>query len=125
MKNLIWTVMVLLSVFSCGEALQKPDHILDEDKMAELIADFAINEQTFAIGGNINSENATRYILKKYNIKAELFTESYQYYMTKPDTMQDIFDQAEDIIKAKDPGAEAYINKKLKESGNLPPQVRQ
>lgn len=117
--------MVLLSVFSCGEALQKPAHILDEDKMAELIADFAINEQTFTIGGNINSENATRYILKKYNIKAELFTESYQYYMTKPDTMQDIFDQAEDIIKAKDPGTEAYINKKLKESGNLPPQVRQ
>lgn len=90
----------------------------------EIVADFAVNEQSYTIGGNIDSENATRFILKKYNIKGELFTESYKYYMTKPETIKDIFDKAQDIIQSKDPKAEEYISKKLKESGNVPAQAR-
>lgn len=125
MKNFILSLILIPLALSCGKAIAKPDHLLDKDKMAAMIADFAINEQSYTIGANINAENATRFILKKYNVKAELFTESYQYYMSKPAVMQDIFNDAEDIIKSKDPKAESYINKKLKESGNIPPQVRQ
>ena len=55
-----------------------------------------------------------RFILKKYKIKGELFTKSYEYYMTKPETMKEILDEAQVIIKSKDPKAEAFINKKLK-----------
>ena len=111
-------------VLSCTEAIKKPDNILPEDKMSEIIADFALNEQSYTIGGNINSENATRFILKKYNIKGELFTESYKYYMTKPETIADIFDKAQEIIKSKDPKAEGFINKKLKEDSDVPAQAR-
>jgi hypothetical protein len=44
--------------------------------------------------------------------------------MTKPETIKDIFDKAQDIIQSKDPKAEEYISKKLKESGNVPAQAR-
>ena len=106
------------------EAIEKPKDILSQEKMSEIIADFAINEQSYTIGGNINTENATRFILKKYNIKGQLFTDSYKYYMTDPDTMKEILDEAQKIIVSKDPNAEAFINKKLKENSGIPAQAR-
>lgn len=124
MKNLIFYIVMIFCVSSCTEALEKPKDLIPEDQMSEIIADFAINEQSYTIGGNINSENATRFILKKYNIKGDLFTQSYQYYMTKPETIADIFDKAQDIIKSKDPKAEDFINKKLKENSFVPGEVK-
>ncbi|WP_188624741.1 DUF4296 domain-containing protein [Epilithonimonas arachidiradicis] len=125
MRHFIFSLMMIFCVLSCTEAIEKPKDIIPKDKMSEIIADFAINEQSYSIGGNINSENATRFILKKYNIKGELFTESYKYYMTKPETIQEIFDKAQEIIISKDPKADGYIRKKLKEAGGtLPAQAR-
>ena len=117
--------MIIFCIVSCKEAIEKPKDILPKDEMAQIIADFAINEQSYTIGGNINTENATRFILKQYGIKGQRFADSYKYYMTDPETMQEILDNAQGIIKAKDPKAEAYINKKMKannETGNLAPQ---
>ncbi|WP_379967642.1 DUF4296 domain-containing protein [Epilithonimonas sp. UC225_85] len=117
-------ISIIFCIWSCTEAIQKPKDILPEDRMSEIIADFAINEQNYAIGQNINSENSTRFILKKYKIKGELFTESYQYYMTKPEIIKEILDNAQKIIISKDPKAEAFINKKLKDNPEIPPQAR-
>lgn len=124
MKYFLFSLMMIFCVLSCTEAIEKPKDILPEDKMSEIIADFAINDQSYNIGGNINSENATRFILKKYNIKGQLFSDSYKYYMTKPDDLKGIMDHAQQLIKTKDPKAEAYINKKLKENPDIPPQAR-
>lgn len=123
MKYLLY-ISLIFCVLSCAEAIEKPKGLLPEDKMSEIIADFAINEQQYAIGTNINSENATRFILKKYKIKGELFTKSYEYYMTKPDVIKEILDDAQKIIIAKDPKAEAFIKKKLKDNPGIPPQAR-
>ena len=117
-------ISMIFCVLSCTEAIEKPKDILPEDKMSEIVADFAINEQNYAIGNNINSENATRFILKKHKIKGELFTKSYEYYMTKPEIIKEILDNAQKIIISKDPKAEAFINKKLKENPGIPPQAR-
>lgn len=124
MKHFVFSLMILFCVLSCTEAIEKPKDILPEAKMSEIIADFAINEQSYTIGNNINSENSTRFILKKYNVKGELFTKSYEYYMTKPEVIKEILDEAQKIIIAKDPKAEAFINKKLKENPGIPPQAR-
>ena len=124
MRLFISYLMIVFCIVSCTEAIEKPKDILSEEKMSEIIADFAINEQSYTIGGNINTENATRFILKKYNIKGQQFTDSYKYYMTDPDTMKEILDEAQKIIVSKDPNAEAFINKKLKENSGIPAQAR-
>ena len=124
MRFFIAYLFLAISTLSCTEAIEKPKDILSEEKMSEIIADFAINEQSYTIGGNINTENATRFILKKYNIKGQQFTDSYKYYMTDPDTMKEILDEAQKIIVSKDPNAEAFINKKLKENSGIPAQAR-
>ncbi len=115
---------MIFCALSCKEAIEKPKDLLPEDQMSQILADFAINEQQYVIGQNINSENATRFILKKYKIKGERFTSSYAYYMTEPDVIKEILDDAQDINRAKDPKAEAFINKKLKENPAVPPQAR-
>ena len=124
MRFFIAYLFLAIFTLSCTEAIEKPKDILSQEKMSEIIADFAINEQSYTIGGNINTENATRFILKKYNIKGQLFTDSYKYYMTDPDTMKEILDEAQKIIVSKDPNAEAFINKKLKENSVIPAQAR-
>lgn len=124
MRLFISYLMIVFCIVSCTEAIEKPKDILSEEKMSEIIADFAINEQSYTIGGNINTENATRFILKKYNINGQLFTDSYKYYMTDPETMKEILDKAETIIVSKDPKAEVFINKKLKENNGVPAQAR-
>ena len=124
MRFFIAYLFLAISTLSCTEAIEKPKDILSQEKMSEIIADFAINEQSYTIGGHINTENATRFILKKYNIKGQLFTDSYKYYMTDPDTMKEILDEAQKIIVSKDPNAEAFINKKLKENSGIPAQAR-
>lgn len=124
MRFFIAYLFLAIFTLSCTEAIEKPKDILSQKKMSEIIADFAINEQSYTIGGNINTENATRFILKKYNIKGQQFTDSYKYYMTDPDTMKEILDEAQKIIVSKDPNAEAFINKKLKENSGIPAQAR-
>ena len=124
MRFFIAYLFLAIFTLSCTEAIEKPKDILSQEKMSEIIADFAINEQSYTIGGNINTENATRFILKKYNIKGQLFTDSYKYYMTDPDTMKEILDEVQKIIVSKDPNAEAFINKKLKENSGIPAQAR-
>lgn len=124
MRFFIAYLFLAIFTLSCTEAIEKPKDILSQEKMSEIIADFAINEQSYTIGGNINTENATRFILKKYNIKGQQFTDSYKYYMTDPDTMKEILDEAQKIIVSKDPNAEAFINKKLKENNGIPAQAR-
>ena len=124
MRFFIAYLFLAIFTLSCTEAIEKPKDILSQEKMSEIIADFAINEQSYTIGGNINTENATRFILKKYNIKGQLFTDSYKYYLTDPDTMKEILDEAQKIIVSKDPNAEAFINKKLKENSGIPAQAR-
>ena len=124
MRFFIAYLFLAIFTLSCTEAIEKPKDILSQEKMSEIIADFAINEQSYTIGGNINTENATRFILKKYNIKGQQITDSYKYYMTDPDTMKEILDEAQKIIVSKDPNAEAFINRKLKENSGIPAQAR-
>jgi hypothetical protein len=123
MKHYIFYISLILCVLSCKDAIEKPKNLLPEDQMTKLIAEFSINEQSSAVNPQINGENATRFILKKYKVNGEAFTASYQYYMTKPDKMRDILNEAQKIIKKKDPKAEDYIDKKLKQNQN-PQQVK-
>ena len=114
---------MLLFALSCTDAVDKPAHILSKDQMSQVIADFAINEQSPIIRADINSENATRYILKKYNITGDAFTESYKYYMTKPSVMTKILEKAQEVVESKDPKAKDFIEKKNKQTGVAPQQA--
>lgn len=118
MKKLMF-IFVLLSLFSCGDYIDKPKNLVDKDMMADILAELAINDQATFVYQNKNLESGTRYILKTHKVKPNDFIESFKYYVVK-DEMKGIADDAQKILLEKDPKADQYIKDKLKKNGMLP-----
>lgn len=122
MKNLFFVILSFL-MLSCSELIDPPKNLIAKDKMSELIAEFAMNDQLNNFIPDTNIENATRYALKKQNINAADFIESYKFYTATGD-IDKILNNAQEIVLTKDPAAKEYIEKKLKENKNVPAFAR-
>ncbi|WP_228451338.1 MULTISPECIES: DUF4296 domain-containing protein [unclassified Chryseobacterium] len=122
MKKLIF-IFVLLSLFSCGDYIDKPKNLIDKDMMAEIIADLAINDQAIFVYPDKNMEAGTRAVLKSHNVKPDDFVDSFKYYVIKEE-MDGIANDAQEKLLKKDPKAEKYVKDKQKESGPVTPLVR-
>lgn len=122
MKNLIFLFIMLLSI-GCSKPIAEPKNLLTKDKMSEMIADFALADQMGILNQQGNMETETRYILKKHKVTATQFTESYKYYLASPNTLDKIYSNAQEIIKAKDPDAAKYIDKKMEQAKNPAPYL--
>ncbi|NRS90983.1 menaquinone-dependent protoporphyrinogen IX oxidase [Chryseobacterium sp. 16F] len=105
--------------FSCENYIDKPENLLSENKMAEIMADMALNDYSTYLNPTSNVEIGTRFILKKHNVKADNFMSSYKYYVVKKE-MSAITVKSQNILKEKNPEAENFINKKMKENTPLP-----
>ena len=122
MRN--WMLMILsFLIMSCSQLIDEPKNLIPKEKMSEIIAEFAMNEQIGNINPQTDMENATRFTLKKYKIKGIDFSESYKYYIATGD-LEKILNNAQEIILEKDPAAKMYIEKKLKETKNVPAFAR-
>lgn len=108
---------------SCSELIDEPKNLVPKDKMSQVIADFAMNEQLSSVVPNTNLDNATRFTLKQYKIKGDDFVNSYKYYIATGD-LEKILSNAQEIIINKDPAAKSYIEKKIKETKNVPAFAR-
>ncbi|MGZ5209425.1 MAG: DUF4296 domain-containing protein [Kaistella sp.] len=110
-------------MLSCSELIDPPKNLIAKDEMSEIIAEFALNDQFNNFLPQSDLENATRLVLKRKKIKAQDFTESYKYYIATGE-LEEILNDAQKIILAKDPAAKDYIDKKLKENQNVPAFAR-
>lgn len=118
MKKLIF-ILVFMCMFSCGDYVDKPKNLIPEDKMAEIMADLAINDQATIMYPNSNLEAGTRYVLKTHNVQSADYIESFKYYVVK-EKMNAITEDAQEILLKKDPKAEKYVkDKKSKTENNL------
>lgn len=116
-------VLFSFLMMACTELINKPKNLIPKDTMSEVLADFAMNEQLTMIDQSLNLDNATRYTLQQKKIKGNDFVESYKYY-TASGEIEQILDDAQDIIINKDPAAKIYIEKKLKDNKNVPAFAR-
>ncbi|MGZ5192903.1 MAG: DUF4296 domain-containing protein [Kaistella sp.] len=122
MKRL-WLFFFSFLMMSCSELIDPPKNLIAKDEMSEIIAEFALNDQFNNFLPQSDLENATRLVLKRKKIKAQDFTESYKYYIATGE-LEEILNDAQKIILAKDPAAKDYIDKKLKENQNVPAFAR-
>ena len=115
---------MLLFIFSCSEIIDKPKNLLSKDKMSEVIADFAIYDQSYTVNPNSNMEVTSRYVLLKHKITAQDYRDSYKYYVSRPNQLDKILKNAKEIILDKDPKLEDYMEKLDKKNPNLPSFVK-
>lgn len=85
--------------------------------MAAIMADLAINDQATFMYPNSNLESGTRFVLKTHNVKSEDYIESFKYYVVK-EKMNEIVEDAQEILLKKDPKAEKYVKDKKSKTGN-------
>lgn len=123
MRNL-FTVISLLFLFSCTEMVDKPKNLLSKEQMSEIIADFAIYDQSYSVKPDANMELVTRFVLKKHKTNAVIYRDSYKYYLANTGELEDIFENAKEIIINKDPKLEGYIEKEQKKNPGLPSFVK-
>lgn len=107
-------------MISCSELIDAPKNLIPQDTMSEVIAEFALNDQLITINPNTDMDNATRFTLKKHKITGTDFSESYKYYTATGD-LENILDNAQEIILNKDPAATDFIENKMKQTNNPPP----
>lgn len=122
MRKIAFVLFSFLMV-ACTELINQPKNLVPKDTMSEVLAEFAMNEQLTVVEQNINLDNATRYTLQQKKIKGNDFVESYKYY-TASGEIEQILNDAQDIIINKDPAAKIYIEKKLKDNKNVPAFAR-
>lgn len=122
--NKIIFLFTLLFIFSCSEIVDKPKNLLSKDEMSEVIADFAIYDQSYTVNPTSNLEITSRYVLKKHKITAKDYRDSYKYYISRPNQLDKILKNAKEIILDKDPKLEGYMEKLEKKNPNLPSFVK-
>jgi hypothetical protein len=57
---------------SCSQLIDEPKNLIPKDKMSEIIAEFAMNEQIGNINPQTDMENATRFTLKNIKLKGSI-----------------------------------------------------
>ena len=84
MKKSLYLVLPLLLIFSCNKnAVEKPDNLIDEDKMVDIIYDLALLEAirtTDPVSLDEKNIVANEYIYTKFKIDSLQFVKSNHYY---------------------------------------------
>lgn len=87
MKKYFLFLVVFSFLASCqSDTVEKPDNLIPEDKMADIIYDLSILQAMRNSNQSVldsNSLNPNTYIYKKYKIDSLQFAKSNQYYATK------------------------------------------
>ena len=117
MRTFFFAILVLV-LYSCGEVINEPKNLLEQSKMAEIIAELSINDQLASVTNNYNPDAQTRNTFKKLNTKPQDFVDSYKYYIAK-NKMKNIYVDAQEIILNKDPKTQKQLDKKIKEQEDL------
>lgn len=120
MRTFLLLLFLVLSSCKDSGPVHPPKELVEEEKMAQIIAEFALSDQATFLNSGGNLEISTRYILNQHKVSAKAFEDSYNYYIASPRVMESILSEAQDIIVSQDPAAKAHIKKKLEEIGQTP-----
>lgn len=88
---------------SCNSnSVEKPDNLIDKDKMTDILYDMSLLEaiKTQNINGGITPKTANKYIYKKYKIDSIQFAKSNKYYASDIEEYKKMFEKIKDRLNA-------------------------
>ncbi|WP_340077308.1 DUF4296 domain-containing protein [Leptobacterium sp. I13] len=102
MKNLVYSLLCITVIISCKEeVVEKPEDLISEDKMVEIIYDLAIFNAAKGISiakleeGNVKLET---FIYERYHIDSTRFANSSIYYASEPEIHLGIYKKVEERL---------------------------
>ena len=113
MRKTMSFLVILMLFLSCKEeAVEKPDRLIEKEKMVNIMYDLAILEgikyqnPTSLVTYNINP---SQYIYKKYKIDSLQFAQSNVYYASNYEEYKDVFDEIVKRIDAQKAVADSLV----------------
>ena len=109
MKRVVLILFIML--FSCGkeEAVPKPEKLLSESEMENIIYDLALLQAIKSTNPQVLTENnidAKKYIYKKYSTDSLTYNQNHRYYASQLDVYEKIQNRViERLNKQKTPAA--------------------
>ncbi len=118
-RNLLW-LFCFVAFFQCKSNESIPENILNDDKMVSILTDIHLAEGYSRING-VYGDSAKEVlpayyelILKKHNVERKVFTDSYYYYSTEPEKMNNIMNEVIINLSKLESGIKAGENKEKK-----------
>lgn len=113
MKRFLILILILISFCSCTSNVEKPDNLLDQERMTEILVDLFIYQQSSYLT-EINSKKNQNYnfsqidaqILHDHQTNAEDFKESYKYYYLHPEKFTEILMDVREKLEERLPQGE-------------------
>ena len=102
MKKSILLVLIVL-LFGCNNySLEKPNNLIDKDKMVDILYDITLLEaiKTQNINGGITVKMGNQYIYKKYKIDSIQFVKSNKYYASDIDEYKKMFEKVKEKLSS-------------------------
>lgn len=92
MKRVVLFV-ILLSLIGCNTTIEKPNNLIEKDKMIDILYDISLLEaiKTQNINGGINNKDANAYLYKKYKIDSLQLVQSNKYYASDIEEYKKMF----------------------------------
>ena len=100
-KLLLFFTVLILTMSSCKkEVIEKPDNLIDEEVLINIIYDLAILDaaKTQYTGVEYKYPTPTEYVKKKYKIDSISFAKSTQYYASDVKQYKKIYEKVKDKI---------------------------
>lgn len=105
MKKLFYIIICLF--FSCNSSIekpQKPENLIPEDKMAEIMYDVFLLNSAKGVNKILLETNGVlpeKYVFEKYSIDSTQFAESNNYYVYNTKTYESILNKIKEKIDLK------------------------
>ena len=96
MKNLFLLLSVILLTTACSENADKPENVLSEEELVRIMADMQLAEAKVK-NLRVSTDSARQLfsiyelqIFEEWDVTAEQYKESYEYYLSNYELMSDI-----------------------------------
>lgn len=115
MKINIALLSIVFLLFGCQNSVDKPDNLIDEDKMIDVLYDFALLEgikTDYSL--NQQSLDNEKFIYKKYKIDSLQFVQSNAYYASDLDKYKKMYQKLNEKIDFQKTEKDSLLNGKNK-----------
>jgi hypothetical protein len=114
MRKISFLFGLLFLAFGCGNsAVRKPDNLIDEGKMVEIIYDLSLLEAIKSqkpIVLETSQVNPNTYIYKKYKIDSVQFAKSNAYYASDIKAYKEIYEKVSKRLEEHKAGGQPITN---------------
>ena len=115
-------LLLIVLLFSCQKGVEKPEKLIEQDEMVDILYDFALLEGVRSdYSLNQTSLNPEEFIYKKYKIDSLQFAQNNAYYAADVQKYKEMFQKINEKIDSQKAEKDSLLNgknpKKLERKG--------